>query len=279
MAITKISRSDLGAGTLRKIENQDFKNSVLEDVDGKEVAYVNCDFSYSIVVRGYFHKSRFENCKFIGTRFVDTNFRTATFELCQFSYSDFNRCLISVPQMLANLPTFANVRWELLHNIRANMRAIGDARHESDLVWQEIDTEIEHWRAIVRSQGGYYGKYSRKERWLARLRHSRLLAERYVWGHGESLFRLAGATMMALAILGVMNAVGGIGDLGGASINSMSKYWLNSFLFIGSLFIDLPNVNSQDVANSPVTSILAVLLRYVSIGLAVPILYKSIAKR
>lgn len=137
MGTTPINRSDLGAGPGRVLEKKDFRNLILEDVEGKAVVYRECDFSYSILIRGYFHKATFERCKFIGTRFVTTNFRSATFEECDFSYVDFDRCVIPVPQVLANLPTFANVRWELLHNLRANTRALGDTRHESDLVWQE----------------------------------------------------------------------------------------------------------------------------------------------
>jgi len=279
MGIVKIDRSDLGAGASRGLAKKDFKNSAFEDVDGKEVVYRDCDFSYSIFARGYFHKAKFERCKFIGTRFIATNFRSATFEACDFSYADFDRCVIPVPQVLANLPTYANVRWELLHNLRANMRAIGDTRHESDLVWREIDTEMEHWRSISRGQAGYYRKYTGNERLLARLRYWRLLTERYVWGHGESLVRLGAATVIALVLLGLLNAVGRVGDLGSASIGSMVKLWLDSSLFIAGLFIDLPSVGGQEVAGSPITSTLAVMLRYVSIGLAVPVLYKYIAKR
>lgn len=279
MENTQIVRSDLGAGTARKLEKKDLTNSILEDVEGKEVEYSDCNFSYSIVIRGYFHKAKFKRCKFTGTRFVTSNFRSATFDECDFSYADFDRCVIPVPQMLANLPTFANVRWELLHNLRANMRALGDTRHESELVWQEIDTEMEHWRSIARRPAGYYQKYSRAERWIARFRHWRLMTERYVWGHGESLVRLGIATFLALVLLGLLNAIGRIGDLGSTSMASMMQLWLDSFLFISELFVDLPSINGPEVARSPITSTLAVVLRYVSIGLAVPVLYKYIAKR
>jgi hypothetical protein len=279
MGITAINRSDLGSGTGRVLEKGGFKNSILEDIEGKDVHYLDCDFSYSIFIRGYFHKAKFKRCKFIGTRFIASNFRSATFEECDFSYADFDRSVVPIPQVLANLPAYANVRWELLHNLRANMRVLGDTRHESELVWQEIDTEMEHWRAIARRPAGYYQKYTRSERWLARFRHWRLIAERYIWGHGESLARLGVATLAALLILGLLNALGRIGDVSGTSIGAMLKLWLECFLFVTELFVDLPSVNAQDVARSPITSTLAVALRYLSIGLAVPVLYKYISKR
>jgi len=106
-----------------------------------------------------------------------------------------------------------------------------------------------------------------------------LIAERYIWGHGESLARLGVATLAALLILGLLNALGRIGDVSGTSIGAMLKLWLECFLFVTELFVDLPSVNAQDVARSPITSTLAVALRYLSIGLAVPVLYKYISKR
>ena len=279
MGATTITRSDLEAGESRLLEKKDFRNLLLEDVEGKGVVYRDCDFSYSIVVRGYFHKARFERCKFRGTRFVTTIFRSAAFEGCEFSYADFDRCVVPVPQVLANLPAYPNVRWELLHNLRANARSLGDTQHESDLIWREIDTEMEHWRSVYQGQAGYYHKYSRAERLLARLRRWRLLSERYVWGHGESLLRLAVATLGALIVLALLNAVGRVADIRSVSIGSFASLWAESFVFLSALYVDLPSVTSQEVAGSLVTSTLAVALRYVSIGLAVPVLYKYIAKR
>jgi hypothetical protein len=156
---------------------------------------------------------------------------------------------------------------------------VGDTRHDADIVWREIDTEIEHWRAISHRHSGYYQKYSRGDRLLARLRHWRLVAERYVWGHGESLVRLGLATLVCLIVLSLANAIGRVGNLESASVGSVLHLWVESFFFLGALYIDLPSVSAQDVARSAVTSTLAVALRYLSIGLAVPVLYKYIAKR
>jgi uncharacterized protein YjbI with pentapeptide repeats len=123
MGLTRIERDDLGAGSDLVVRRQDFSNHLLQDVQGKEVHYEGCVFSYAIIERGYFHKARFLDCKFIGTRFINSVFRSATFESCDFSYADFDRCVVPVPQLLANLPAFPNVRWELLHNLRANGRS------------------------------------------------------------------------------------------------------------------------------------------------------------
>jgi hypothetical protein len=280
MAQISLLRTDLGAGSSLKVTGKDFTGQLLQDVNGREVRYENCDFSASVVERGYFFKAAFIGCKFVGTRFSSAVFRSATFERCDFRYADFNRCVVPVPQLLANLPDEHNIRWDLLNNLRANARNIGDQHHEAELIRHEIAAEIEHWRAVGHQKSNFYQKYSSKERFWARLRVRRLIFERVVWGHGESLLRLVIATLLALAALGTVGALTQIGSMQTAiTPDALFQQWLNSLWFSGALFIDLPSVSSSSVTAHPVVSVLIVLLRYLSIGLAIPVLYKYIAKR
>ena len=280
MRIEKIIRQDLGAGEAQKVVNGDFSNCRLCDVNGKDVLYENCVFSASIIEQGYFFHSKFIKCKFIGTKFVECNFRQATFDQCIFDYADFNRCVVPIPQILANLPSHANVRWEFLHNLKANGRAVGDVRFESKIVGREIDAEIEHWKSIRRRPSGYYEKYNNRKDWLGAWYHSlRLAVERYVWGHGESLIRLFLATIMALLVLSAAHFIGSASEFGSQSLSTLAAIFFKSLLFVLKLFIDLPSIQANDVVSSPLISTATVLIRYVAIGLAIPILYKQIAKR
>ncbi len=280
MQLAEIIRQDLGAGEAKKIEDENFSNRRLCDINGKDVLYENCIFSASIIERGYFFHAKFKNCKFIGTRFAECNFRQATFDQCIFDYADFNRCIVPVPQILANLPSFANVRWEFLHNLRANARAVGDARYESQIVNKEIEAEIEHWRSIRTRPSGYYEKYNNMGDWLAAWYHSlRLIIERYVWGHGESLTRLFIATIAALLFLSIAHCIGSAGGLGSQPLSTLTSLFMQSLSFVFKLFIDLPSIQASEVVSSPFISTVTVMIRYVAIGLAIPVLYKQIAKR
>jgi hypothetical protein len=279
MSATPLNRSDLAAGTQRKLVGKDFSNQYLLDIDGKGVTYENCSFFASVIERGYFHQAHFKQCNFRGARFINSVFRSATFEGCDFAYADFNHSLIPIPQLLANLPEQPNVRWELLHNLRANTRSVGDTRFDSELVWREIDTELEHWRAIGKHDSRYYEKYTRWDRIRAKLRRHRLLAERWVWGHGESLLRLAVATVVLLIIIATIATIARLPNLDNVTIGAVLRQWSDTLTLMSALFIDLPTVSATDVASSPVAATFAVLLRYISIGLAVPILYKYIARR
>ncbi len=280
MDMKPIERMDLGADTSKVVREQNFSSHWLLDVAGKEVEYVNCNFSASIIERGYFFHAKFKNCVFIGARFVDCNFRQATFEQCKFDYVDFNRCVLPVPQILANLPSFANVRWELLHNLRANERNMGDTRHETAIVQKEIDAEIEHWRSIRTRPSGYYEKYNNRSDYFKAWYHTvKLIFEKFAWGHGESLLRLALATAVALLMLSVVHCLNGIESVDQQTIPSIARNFLQSLYFVFQLFVDLPSVSATEVATNPVVSTLAVVLRYVAIGLAIPVLYKHISKR
>jgi hypothetical protein len=53
---------------------------------------------------------------------------------------------------------------------------------------------------------------------------------------------------------------------------------MNGVKYIGMLFIDLP-VTADEVHRSPLISTCVVALRYIVLGLAIPTLYKKIAKR
>ena len=157
---------------------------------------------------------------------------------------------------------------------------MGDTRHETAIVHKEIDAEIEHWRSIRTRPSGYYEKYNNSSDYFKAWYHTiRLVSEKFAWGHGESLLRLTLATAVALLILSVFQCLYGIEALDQQTLSSITRHFLQSLYFVFKLFIDLPSVNATDVAASPGVSTLAVMLRYVAIGLAIPVLYKHISKR
>lgn len=268
---------NLQATTPPQLSGGQFKGQMLEYVDGKKVIFENCNFSAAVIYRGYFHDAIFRKCEFVGTRFDECNFRQATFDRCTFDYADFNRCILPIPQILANLPVYSNVRWDLIHTVRANQRAMGDVQHEADLVRHDIEAEIAHWKDVRRRPTSYYNKYDNfRDQAVAWFHCRRLWIERYIWGHGESLTRLFLAAFFSLGILSFLQwaprvrAYDTVAQAGGA--------YMDGLAYIVSLFIDLP-VSSQNVAESPIVSTCVVALRYIVIGLAIPTLYKKIAKR
>lgn len=274
-----ISRTELNPQPISPptVSGRQFQGHMLKYVDGKKYLFENCNFSAAVIYRGYFHDAVFRKCEFIGTRFDECNFRQATFDRCTFNYADFNRCVLPIPQILANLPVFSNVRWDLIHTIRANQLAMGDVQHEADLVRHDIEAEIAHWKDVRRRPTSYYKKYDNfKDQAIAWFHCRRLWVERYIWGHGESLTRLFLAAFFALTALSLLHWLPSVQAYD--TVAEAGQAYLHGVEYIGMLFIDLP-VDLRNVNDSPIVSTCVVALRYIVIGLAIPTLYKKIAKR
>src|SRR4051794_39610805 len=107
-----------------RITNNRWRHRIFSDIDAKAVEFEDVDFSYSLITRGYFHKAKFRKCRFVGTRFSECNFRQASFTQCDFSYGVFDQTLIKFDQVEYSLPTFPNVRKDLLQLLRANAVSI-----------------------------------------------------------------------------------------------------------------------------------------------------------
>src|SRR3546814_13073740 len=93
-------------------------------------------FSYSVFTRAYFHETTFANCKFVGAQFIDCNFRNAKLRRTDFSYARFNGTTIPTDQIIQCLPSWPNVRRELLQMLRRNAASFGD--YGSKKVFVEI---------------------------------------------------------------------------------------------------------------------------------------------
>jgi hypothetical protein len=279
--IELIDRERLAPSTASRVQAHDYKSHRLTDVDGSKSEFVSCDFSYCIVLRGYFRDSVFKNCKFVGTRFTECNFRLAVFENCDFSYAQFDKTLLPVENVLSNLPSYPNVRREFLQNLRANIRSVGELHYDAALVWREVDAEREHWRLVRTRPDAYHrAKYSTlRDQYIAWLNSARLVLDRHVWGHGESLWRLIAFTVTTLVLLALirMSLVDGLDSA--APLGTLWQRVLDNAKFVFALYMDLPTVDQRLVNNSLVISYLTIAFRYLSFGLLVSIWYKHITRR
>src|SRR5262249_54734578 len=138
--IEKINRPEFG-----DCANTDYSGMRLEDLNGHKKTFENCNFSASYIARGYFREAKFTNCKFVGCRIKETNFREACFIQCDFRYTIFDRCLLPIKELISNLPQWPNVRRELVQNLRANVRAVGDFNADHLLLHYELEAERDHW--------------------------------------------------------------------------------------------------------------------------------------
>ena len=123
-----------------------FPNSHLLEMDGADLTFEHCDFSYSVIERSYFRNAKFIRCNFIGAKFIDSNFRSVLFDRCDFRYVSVNRTILPVQQVLKSLPEWPNVRRELLQQLRANCVSLGETSLLNVLIEKELEAERDHWR-------------------------------------------------------------------------------------------------------------------------------------
>jgi len=258
------------------ITSINFQHHVFRDTGAKKLVFKNCDFSFCLLERAYFHACEFIDCKFIGARFVDCNFRNARFEGCQFEYSIFKSTLISHHQILKNLSPWPNVRRELLRTLRINAESIGDAEAVKEYVREELSASREHLKKARDGKESYYAKkYKGFHAKLTIYGHSIWSwFDWHLWGHGEYPAKIL-RTIIIILIFSTLHLL--FNDqtfsvnLTISNIISLSmKYFLESaFVFVGVIPDEFPDI---------VAALLS-LTRYVSLGLFISVLYKRLARR
>jgi Pentapeptide repeats (9 copies) len=258
-----------------KVVKQDLRNREFRDFNALGAEFESCDFRYSIFERAYFRDARFTNCRFDGARFIDCNLKSANFYRCDLKFSHFRNCLLEVREIIASLPAEPNIRREGLKNLKANAIEVGDHESVGLLVLQEIEAAKRHYHYAMKGYDAYYrNKYSTvASRIQAGARLLWLTINGAIWGHGEKPWRLLFSCSAILLLLGLVNfwsvmpRVGWAETYGGARV----------FRYIFQLFLDMsPDSRFQGFE---AVDYIAVIMRYIYIGLFISVLYKSISHR
>lgn len=260
-----------------RVEHRSYRSYCLYEAAGNDVIFKDCDFSYSVIERSYFRGATFENCKFTGAKILHSNFRGATFSNCDFQYTTIYRCNVPVRDLLRSLPSFPNLRREFLQQLRANAVSVGDSSHMNHLVAKEVEAERDYWREARKRTSGYYEKkYGSVTGMLSANWNSLVLAtDRFVWGHGESITRLVLSTIIAIMILSFLRwivlAPGRLEEL------RIRELW-DAVSFTWALYLDFP-LNANDLVGHHLWGSAVLLLRYLSVGLFISVVFRKLSKR
>lgn len=248
----------------------------LHDVGGKRIHFKDCDFSYCIIERGYFHDAKFENCKFIGTRFISCNFRSATFAMCDFSYATFFTTIVSHTEISKNLPDQPNKRRDLIRSLRANATSMGDQEANNSLLSHELEANTEHYRRLFSSNHSYYAKYSQSEKIVALFKYVALRAEGLAWGYGLSPLRLLLWLFAAVLLSGTTLAFAGQENviLNAELLSSIGRNALMSAFAV----LDLALVSSTTINAHPLVFGFLVTVRVIILGLLITVVYRRYAR-
>ncbi len=253
-----------------------FQHHIFRDTGAKKLKFKDCDFSYCIFDRAYFHACEFEDCKFIGARFTDCNLRNTTFDGCDFEYTIFKSTLVSHNQMLKNLPAWPNVQRELLITLRINAENIGDGEAIKEYIRYELAASREHLKKAREGKEKYYAKKYKgpwnkiKIYWQSIW----LWIDWHLWGHGEYPGKLFGTIVGILFVLTFFRLISGHSLNDESTFYEVFSLYLDYFLQNLYVFVGImPDKFPQNLAA------LLALTRYISLGLFISVLYKRLARR
>lgn len=186
----------LAANFLSKSEiiKQNYKYYHFELASANNVTFLNCDFSFSRIKDSYFRNCKFIQCNFTGSKISDSNFRNSTFDNCNISFTEFKNTLISLDQLLHNLPQEIGIKLELIRNLKKNYEGIGNRLILKEVIKLEIFfSKEEHFlklKSFFTKDDYYSSKYDNIDKKLIVLKDFVIFHLNRLWGHGEFAYPL-----------------------------------------------------------------------------------------
>ncbi len=258
-----------------KVEGKSWKNRHFKDLNALGAEFSGCDFSYSIIERGYFRNATFRNCNFTGAKFVDCNFRRANLFGCDLSHARFTKCEIDIKEILAALPMEPNIRQLSLMNLRANASETGDHASLRLIVLDEIESTKLHYRRALSGADSYYKlKYSSV---LSKLESgwnlARLTVSGFVWGNGERPVKILISAVIFLVLLTIINFWAVLP----AKTWAETKGGLLILKYTLSLFFDV--FPDEQFRGFLIVDYIISAMRYIYVGLFISVMFKTISHR
>lgn len=251
------------------------------NVSSKDAEIQSCDFKYSTFNGVYFKGAKFTNCDFTGARFKDCNLKDCVFIGCNFKYTEFNTTHIPTAEILLNLPSWLNVRRDLMKSLRKNAESVGDTHGTKVFIREEIKADKEYCREAWKQTQPYYReKYPNLfTRLKFFLRACGFALDNFFWGHGEypqNLVRFILITVFTLSFV-VLFTVPNL-SLESTSVTSFLNLYCDSV--IATLCSFLGVVPSQGLPTVPeYLRLVLALFRYVALGFFTTSLFRFLSRR
>jgi hypothetical protein len=262
---------------------------VIDDAKYSHTTFVSCSFLDSEIKSGqfldcvfvecYFRRTQFRATAFIGCKFINCNFGHVAIQSCDFKYSEFRGSAPPFSEMRHSAPPEPNLREALFSRMAMAADQAGEREEARAYRLAAISAQNEHLRAAVRSDSKWYREhYDLPRRAGALLTLFWHWFNKYLWGHGESAWRLL---LSALIVVGAVFpllfffAREGLSDPAGA-LATGDYFWLSlsNFLLLDRLSeIGLVSTTSRALAA------VQALSGIVFAGLYVTLLVKALLRR
>ena len=259
-------------------DNFDYSNYYYKRLTLKKgLNFHNIKFKYCTFDSCYIRDCKFDNCDFTGCKFINSNLTGSSFIDCNFQYAQFEKTFVDNDILHTDFYQYSyqysdseNLKWKFARTLRLNYQQIGDTVSVNKAIQVELSSTKSHLKHIWLSKKPYYRKKYNKfsERVIWFLKWAGFCSLDFVWGNGESLWKLIRTTLLFLLFISIINTIKyGNSD----SIASYFHNFLNSMpLFFGVH----KNVEYNELYLSLIT-----FVRLILFGLFMSVLIKRFNKR
>ncbi len=174
----------------------------------KNIIFENIDFSKTYFENCYLKDCRFIRCNFEGAKFTGSNLTGSFFENCNFDYVTFEKTFVD-DEIFECAPSKDNLRYKFARSLKLNYASIGDYIKASKAVTIELEATKKHLKDSWLSGKEWYrlkygGIKKRLEQFWKWFKVSLL---DFLWGNGESLWRLVRFNFLIFGILTIYHII------------------------------------------------------------------------
>lgn len=185
-----------------------FNNHLFIRAIAKTIIFENIDFSKTYFENSYLRDCRFIRCNFEGAKFTGCNLTGSYFEDCNFDYANFEKTFVD-DEIFDCAPKRDNLRYKFARSLKLNYASIGDYIKASKSVTIELAATKNHLKDSWLSGEEFYklkygGVKRRTEQFWKWFKVSLL---DFIWGNGESLWRLIRLNLIIFAFLTLYHIV------------------------------------------------------------------------
>lgn len=182
--------------------SEELANRLFLRLIAKKRQFRQVDFKYTIFDTCYLRDCEFDSCDFTGARFLSTNLSGSSFVGCKFDYAIFEKTFVSPEILETSCPATENLVARFARTLRLNFQQIGDAAAVNKAINLELSATRQHLQKAWRSGESYYRKkYSGTKRLNVFFQWLRFVSEDFVWGHGESVYKLMRSIGLVLLLI------------------------------------------------------------------------------
>lgn len=246
-----------------KIYNISFDKHIFTRVSAVSKTFEKVSFKYAVFDDCYFRNCKFIDCDFTGAQFKGASYRGSEFSGSRFDYARFNNTKITNSILDFNIPGYENVALEFAQSLRVNFGQIGDTLGVNKAIEAELKATKVHLSKAAWAKDGWYKK---KYKGINRLKIIRdyitFNAFDFIWGNGESLYKLLRSIFIVISII-LLNLL-----VEGYSFNAATSQSFSLFLGINTSVVE-----STGIVQFAISS------RFILLGMFVSVLVKRLSRR